>query len=614
MIKRYTLNIIFIFSCCSFLPGQEIVTGLTNNPLLKKEKTQYPRSFSEATLNLPFFDDFSGGKIFPDNRRWSDDDVFINNTYSDNQITTGIATFDALNSMGQLYETASDIVFRADYLTSQPIDLNLPATDNIWLSFYYQPGGLGDLPEENDSLTLHFYSPEEMRWYSVWMATGDSSELFKPVLIRIDQTKFLKKGFRFRFINYASLSPNKIDPSMTGNCDHWNIDYIFLDKNRNEGDTIFPDVAFRKPFRSLLKNHESIPVNHFNEIYLQEMGATIPIRYRNNDSIIRNVTRNFRIWDVYNNTESISFSAGATNIAPLTSVDYDANLFYTFNTTNQDSALFKVSSWLITDSFDPKENDTVVYYQRFNNYFAFDDGSAEAGYGINGQGSRNAMVAFRFRAFTEDTLRAISICFNDSYMNSNQRMFGLMVWNDNGGLPGDVIYSRQDVMVEQGNDINGFHTYFLPSGVAVKDYFYIGWKQRSETFLNAGFDINTPHRDNLLYWMNGSWFTSQKSGTLMIRPIVGPPVNTSIKDIFLNNTPELNFFPNPATDYIEFSRKDLNGPELHEIEILDINGRESLKDRVYNRMDISSLHAGIYFVIFKKYGKPAAYSRLIKIN
>ena len=58
--------------------------------------------------------------------------------------------------------------------------------------------------------------------------------------------------------------------------------------------------------------------------------------------------------------------------------------------------LFRITSILKTDEFDPKGNDTMVYYQIFKNYFAFDDGSAEAGYGINGLGSRNAMFAYRF--------------------------------------------------------------------------------------------------------------------------------------------------------------------------------------------------------------------------
>jgi hypothetical protein len=286
MIRRSILNIVLLLSFTGILNGQEVVTGLTSNPLLKNAFTQSAKSLSADTLKLPFFDDFSGRNILPDSRKWADDYVFINNTYSDRQITTGIATFDALNSSGRLYENASPVVFRADNLTSQPIDLNLSPSDNVWLSFYYQPGGLGDIPEENDSLTLHMYAPAEKKWYSVWRVPGDSAGGFKPVLLKIDQQKFLKKGFRFRFSNYASLSPNVKDPSMTGN------------------------------FRSLLKNHEAMPVKQFNQIYLQEMGATIPIKYRNNDTIIRNVTRNFKIWDVYNNTEAISFSAGATNIDP----------------------------------------------------------------------------------------------------------------------------------------------------------------------------------------------------------------------------------------------------------------------------------------------------------
>ena len=78
-------------------------------------------------------------------------------------------------------------------------------------------------------------------------------------LYRITDTRFLKTGFQFRFTNYASPSPNQNDPSMVGNCDQWNVDYVLLDKNRNAGDTIFTDVAFTLPVRSLLKNHEAMP-------------------------------------------------------------------------------------------------------------------------------------------------------------------------------------------------------------------------------------------------------------------------------------------------------------------------------------------------------------------
>jgi hypothetical protein len=564
-------------------------------------------------LELPLFDDFSGQSVFPDSNKWLDDFVFINNTYSDRQITEGIATFDALDNTGRLYPNASPSVFEADHLTSQPINLNYAASDNIWLSFFYQAGGLGDPPEENDSLTLQFLAPLENKWYSVWKTGGNTDQRFKPVIVKVDNDRFLKTGFQFRFINYASLSQNLSDPSMVGNSDIWNIDYVLLDKNRNAGDTIFADVAFTLPLRSLLKSHEAMPWKQFRQVYLQEMGSSIPIHYRNNDTIVRNVTRNFEIWDVYQNSLANSFSAGATNINPLTSIDYNANLIYTFDTPNNDSALFRITAILKTDEFDPKANDTMVYFQRFKNYFAFDDGSAEGGYGINGLGSRNAMVAYRFVSYMQDTIRAVSICFNDSYLEANKRAFDLMIWDDNNGIPGNVIYTQEEVMVEQGNAINGFYTYNIPEGVMVNNIFYVGWKQRSETFLNAGFDVNTPNAGKQLYWLNGDWQLSQMQGSIMIRPILGDRLRvTSIKDIYYNNRNLINIWPNPATDYLNVNIGELQLSGSSYVSVLDMYGRVLIKVPFSERIDISSLHDGIYTLITSINGRPVSYNRFIK--
>ena len=54
---------------------------------------------------------------------------------------------------------------------------------------------------------------------------------------------------------------------------------------------------------------------------------------------------------------------------PLTNVDYNANLVYTFNSPDNDSALFRITASLKTDNFDPKGNDTLVYYQVFQKLF-----------------------------------------------------------------------------------------------------------------------------------------------------------------------------------------------------------------------------------------------------
>jgi hypothetical protein len=616
MIRKIILYLLIPLLPMEISSAQEVVTGLRSNHILSGNRDRHTKSLHSITsdpLELPFFDDFSGHSFFPDPNRWTDDNVFINNTYSDQQITTGIATFDALDNSGAMYETATSYGFMADQLTSQPINLEYPSGDNIWLSFFYEAGGLGDSPESNDSLTLQFLAPLENKWYAVWKVTGNAERSFKPVIIHVEDPRFLKNGFQFRFINYASLSANLNDPSMVGNCDQWNIDYILLDRNRSSGDTVFSDAAFRLPVRSVLKNHESMPWKQYREIELQEMGSSILIHYRNNDTIIRNVTRNFEIWDVYQNSLSYVFSAGASNIGPLTNVDYNANLVYSFNSSGTDSAQFRITAVLKTDEFDPKVNDTMIYYQTFKNYFAFDDGSAEAGYGINGLGSRNAMFAYRFKSYIPDTLRAIKICFNDSYQDANKRAFDLMVWDDDNGMPGNVLYMLEEVMVEQGELINGFYTYKIPDKVPVNDIFYVGWRQRSESFLNAGLDVNTEQAGKQVYWLNGDWQESQVQGSVMIRPVVGDALRvTAVEDITYHNKNLIIIWPNPARDYITLDAADLIISGDTYIAIMDLNGRELLKTVFSERVDISSLPAGAYIIITSLNGKSVGYSRLIK--
>jgi hypothetical protein len=614
MFRRLLRYIAFFFLSCSVMsPAQEVVTGLQSNPYIKA-KSSFPvyKGLAADTLNLPFFDDFSGQLFIPDVKKWSDNFIFVNNTYSENQITAGVATFDAIDNSGNLYETANSEGFEADQLTSLPLNLAFTPADNIYLSFVYQPGGLGDPPEPGDSLTLQFYAPAEAKWYSVWKAADTLFKRFSPVIIRIADPRYLRKGFKFRFVNWASLAKSD-DLSIIGNCDMWNIDYVYLNRNRNEADTTFRDVALRTPLRSLLKTNEAMPWRQFRQVYLQEMGSAIPIHYRNNDLVVRNVTRNFEIRDLYTNTVSYAFSAGAANIDPLSNVDYSANLIYTFNSGNNDSALFRISSYLKTDDFDPKENDTLSYNQVFSNYFAYDDGSSEGGYGINGQGSRNAMVAYRFKSFMQDTIRAVSICFNDSYLNSNRRAFDLAIWDDNNDLPGNLIYSVDNLIVEPGDGINGFYTYVLPEGVVIDGVFYAGWRQHSETFLNAGYDINTPNKGRQFYWLNGNWYQSQFNGSILIRPVMGHKLKTtSSDDSDVTETKTFKVWPNPASEYINLEFSDLLQAKSTFISIIDLYGRETMKVPYSEHINISALKPGVYTVLAISGTRRVGYTRLVK--
>jgi hypothetical protein len=398
---------------------------------------------------------------------------------------------------------------------------------------------------------------------------------------------------------------------MAGNCDQWNVDYILLGKNRNHADTLATDVAFTKPVRSVLKNYESMPWKQFRQFYLSEMGSWINLNYFNNDTITRNVTRYYDIQDIYKDT-TVYFSGGAANISPLSGVDYKGNLIYTFKTNNPDSALFMIKSYLKTDVFDPKQNDTIFYYQKFSNYYAFDDGTSEGGYGINGLGSRNAMAAYRYSLYAPDTLRAIQICFNESYLNSNSITFNLMVWDDNSNIPGNVLSTEAGVPVKLGSSINGFYTYILSNPVEVNKNFYIGWQQTSETFLNAGFDLNTPHGGRQLYYLNGNWNVSQAKGSIMIRPVFGPKIKTTgINDVYATHS-QLRIWPNPAADFINVELTDPESYKKPVVVITDLQGRELIKTEITGRIDISSLNPGIYIVIRYDGTRPLSYGRLIK--
>jgi hypothetical protein len=171
-----------------------------------------------------------------------------------------------------------------------------------------------------------------------------------------------------------------------------------------------------------------------------------------------------------------------------------------------------------------------------------------------------------------------------------------MIWDDNGGVPSQVIYSEEDIQVVQGDGINGFYTYMLDVPQAIFGDYFIGWKQRSETFLNAGFDVNTPHGGKQLYWLNGDWNTSQADGSVMIRPVYGPGKKTVGIDDIRNGMKKIIIWPNPATLSVNIDASDIPGYEKSSVMIYDMSGRKLAETRYTDIIDISSLNPGVYFM------------------
>ena len=69
-----------------------------------------------------------------------------------------------------------------------------------------------------------------------------------------------------------------------------------------------------------------------------------------------------------------------------TVVEFD--YFYPLDVNRGESALVRIKASLRTDNIDPKVNDTVFYDQVFKDYYAYDDGTPEAGYGLKGSGNK----------------------------------------------------------------------------------------------------------------------------------------------------------------------------------------------------------------------------------
>ena len=263
--SKITLLFFLFSSFCSF--SQEIVSVLKSRE--HNENISFKNLASSKLTSFPFFDDFSNSNI--SNNNWTDRSILINNSYAINPISSGVATFDGLDSNGFAYDiSVTNSYGIADYLTSR--EINISNLDSIFLMFFYQPQGVGDFPQNQDSLVLEFLD-DSLKWNRVWAVNGSSYHPFEKKVIFINDNKYLHQNFRFRFFNYATLS---------GNFDHWNLDYVLLDKFNSVSDTNeLNDVAFVGKHGSLLKRYTQMPWKHFLNNESTELIDSIDIPIRN---------------------------------------------------------------------------------------------------------------------------------------------------------------------------------------------------------------------------------------------------------------------------------------------------------------------------------------------
>jgi hypothetical protein len=219
------LSLIIILFFTNLVEAQKIsISHLNSNSVLSQQTPVNYRTKS-TSLNLPFFDDFNYKSVYPDPNRWTDNFAYINNEYAIAPPTIGVATLEGLNPLGKPYSLNNNVPGFADKLTSQPIDLStLNVNQSIWLSFFYEAKGRGDAPYRfKDKLYVEFKDSAQV-WNTVWITEMNVLDTFIQVFLPFNDTKYLHSDFQFRFRNFGTLA---------GNADHWHIDYVKLDKDRD---------------------------------------------------------------------------------------------------------------------------------------------------------------------------------------------------------------------------------------------------------------------------------------------------------------------------------------------------------------------------------------------
>jgi len=554
--------------------------------------------------NPPFFQDSVRQFFLPvsdSNLLWVDDFVYHNYRFGDHPRTLGVMTFDGLDENGYPYAIGTTTSGYADVLTSKPIDLSgMSPADSVYISFIYQPQGFGDEPESTDSLLLEFYDSSNDQWNRIWGDSGKSVTPFTIVHLPLLGNNYFTDAFQFRFRNYGGLS---------GSLDHFHLDMVFLREANPPAhtDTVFKDFSFVYPLISLLEDYTSVPWDHYQESTDNKMSEAMEVVVFNGS----NGPENYQDGEIdisYNGISEGNFILQGFTLAEqqinYAALDFatsfhDLKLGYEFPrdlTGVYEEFDVRVNASAQYPNYEP--NDSTTFTQGFYNFYSYDDGTAEAAFGPTGVQAR---LAIHFDAYQSDSLIGVNLCFVPSVNDVSDNLFLLTVWDDENGLPGEVLYEDDVFNPRNPNYVQGENQflsyYFLDTmKISVGSSFFVGWRQLDPERLNLGFDRNIDQSDEIFYSVDGgnSWLVSPFSGSPMLRPIFSTKMDTSLGLIETLKKPvDIMLYPNPTLDILHID----NSLGLSSIEklIFDPTGRE-LARTTEDAFDLSRFNPGIYFI------------------
>ena len=578
------------------ISAQEQIIPLGNNPVLMnaaKEINQQSglrRTAVVDTIVLPFEDDFSRPGMYPYEGLWLDSSVFVNTNYPDNPYTIGVATFDGLNQYGVPHNPAATQDSIGDNLTSKPIDLGVLVGDtSVWISFFYQAGGLGDVPETADSIVLQFRDTGGV-WNTVWAMPGRSDTAFQRANIRILDAKYFYRGFQFRFYNIATIN---------GNRDHWHIDYVIL-KNGTTANSAINDNAHVYPHLSLLNEFTSMPYPHYKSLGAQmssAMKTSLADSIYTLDYGVTSITPELTISQFGSSIFSTNLGGPITTNGSNLYTPYSFPSNFTFPIQSTDSVDFLVKSFFpFTGAFSNRFNDTSYFTQHLNNYYAYDDGTAEVGYGLTG--NTDVQIAYKFDVKMRDTLVGAQIYFNPVGIDVSNTLFQLIAWSsvDVAGNSDTRIHTTYDLKPGVNTSINGFKTFIFDAPLVVDPgTIFIGIEQNEPaTQYGIGLDRNTDSRSKMYYHLDGFWRQSNIQGSWMIRPIFGARYPFTVGVSEASYSFDFSIYPNPASEKITI---ELPFNKKSKVQIINVVGEVILEEEITSSKTISieNIASGIYF-------------------
>ena len=584
----------------TLLGAQEILTGFQHPDNAARQQG------ARQTLTLPFYDDFSSTERFPDSQKWADIAAYINSGFPLNPVTRNAATLDVLDANGVVYDYAISNPFIAEHLTSNAIRLDsifspepraLTPGDSLYLSFFYQPQGNGNPPEAQDSLVLEFGIGNELDtvWHHIWSTPGQTlssflqendSNYFKQVMIPITDPKFFVNGFYIRFYNYASIV-NNAQPSNRGNEDNWNIDVVYLNFGRNHLDTSYPKVCFTGPKPSFLKRYRIMPYNHYQANPTSNLTMKFDYHVSNLDNVAHDVQYHYVI-DQVNGYQHFTSMTDAIQVEALTYCKKErsnVDVLFSIDSPN-DSTSFLVHHYLIDNQSNPPMIDSITCHQGFYNYFAYDDGIPEMGYGVE---PVNSAFAVQFEMSNLDTLRGVQILFNHTLNDANNKYFNIVVWKDNNGKPGEEVYRLTNRKPVWSNEMYQFAYYKFDQTVRLNGVFYVGIEQQSTGLINVGFDGSNDNSQYNFFNSTGVWQQSSKHGTIMIRPVVGKGYYIGVDE---TPTDQIVLYPNPVSGTLHIEGVE-NGAS---VSLYDLTGRKVLQSSFAPEISVEGLSNGLYIL------------------